>query len=176
MSNVGPEKRSFQQIEPDDLRRLAVLALADLDGLFRRKPRLDAAYRHGLLALTLCQGAAEHYLRPGRGVNDFDVWAFFRADPSCRFPYRRRGERDFGPSKFGHNPDEVGFRGRRVDIIGRDIPASDGEEAAEAIHRYLATDRNKSPRLLAERPVIQIYPEPGLGRIIWDPSRDGGTC
>lgn len=173
MSNVGSEKRSLEVIELDDLRRLATLAQADLDGLFHRIPKLGAIYRDRLLALTLCQGAAEHYLRPGRGVNDFDVWAFFRADPSCKFPYRRRGEIDFGPSRFGHSPDEAGYQGRRVDVIGRDISATGRESAAEAIRRYLKTNKNKSPRLLAERPVIQIYPDSSVGQTIWDPLHDG---
>jgi hypothetical protein len=34
-------------------------------------------------------------------VKDFDVWAFFAEHPARPFPHRRRGRKDFGPSRFG---------------------------------------------------------------------------
>lgn len=172
MGNVGPDKRSFERIELDDLRRLATLAYNDLSDLFARKPELSAIYKNRLIAIALCQGAAEHFVKPGRGVNDFDLWLFFRSHTDRRFPYRRLSRIDFGVSRFGRNPDDSGYAGRRVDVIGRDISCGAGEEAAAAIHRYLATNKNKSPKLLAQRPVVLIYPEPELGRIAWDPLPD----
>ena len=61
-------------------------------------------------------GAARHYIYGDRGVQDFDLWGFFREIPGHPFPYRRRGTHDFGPSKFGRNPDDGPYyEGRRVD-------------------------------------------------------------
>lgn len=171
MSDCGPEKRSFERIETPDLERLASLAFTDLQSLFDRKPQLGAVYRNRLLALALCQGAALHFMGHDRGVNDFDVWAFFSSDPQRKFPYRRVGRCDFGPSKFGRHPDEPAYNGRRVDVIGRDIPSDAGDEAEHAILRYLRSRRG-SAAIVAERPVILIHPPEKLGRVIWQPEAE----
>ena len=169
LSDAGPEKRSFEKIERSDLERLAAIARNDIDKFFVRNPQY-AVYRARVIALALCQGAAEHYVRGSRGVHDFDVWGFFRAHPSRALPYRRRLARyDFGSSKFGRDPGEPQLVGRRVDVMMRSIPAADNEDAATAIRRYLtAGKRDSSPWHLAQRPVVVIYPEAELGRVIWD--------
>jgi hypothetical protein len=172
MSTYGPEKRSFELIGFDDLKRLSVLAQRDLSSLFRRNPALGAIYEDRLLALTLCQGAAEHFVKPGRGVNDFDVWAFYRSHPERKFPYRRRGTVDFGESKFGRNPEDHRYAGRRIDVIGRDIRCEDGEDSMTAIRRWITFDKGKSAAFLAERPVVLIYPDAEIGRLAWNPIGD----
>jgi hypothetical protein len=164
-------ERSFERIERADLRHLADLACKDFRDLFDRKPELGKAYRNSLLAICLCQGAAEHYVRGKRGIKDFDVFAFFRQHSTKQFPYRRpgTGRADFGPSKFGRNPDNKGFEGRRVDIFGRAIASAPGEPPAEAIRRWLRQGTQGSTACyLAQRPVIAIEPPDMLGRIIWD--------
>jgi hypothetical protein len=80
------------------------LALADFESFFRRNKRWRP-YEDRLMLICLCQGAARHYVEPHRGVatdrkggvNDFDVWSFFRKHASDRpFPPRRHGFQDFG--------------------------------------------------------------------------------
>jgi len=161
--------RSREPLRQDDLRRLADLALADLKQLFDRRPETGARYRDRLLVLCLCQGAAEHFVRPGHGIKDLDVWAFFTQHPDGPFPYRRRGVMDFGRSRFGRHPDDRGFAGRRVDVIGRSIPSRDPHEPMESVRDWLALGSSLSAKLIAQRPVVGIYPESVRGRIIWDP-------
>ena len=98
---------------------------------------------------------------------------FFEEAPGgYSFPYRRRGERDFGPSKFGRNPDDGdAFKGRRVDVIGRSIRMPKNKTAIEAVQHYLGEARTESATLLAERPVIVVWPVKYRGRIIWDRER-----
>jgi hypothetical protein len=85
------------------------------------------------------------------------------------FPYRRRGERDFGLSKFGRNPDNGdAFKGRRVDVIGRSIRMTKNETPIEAVQRYLGESRTKSASLLADGPVIVVWPSKYRSRVIWD--------
>ena len=165
-------ERSFERLGLDDLRRVAELALADLRGLYARRPQTGSLYANRLLALCLCQGAAEHFVRPGPGVKDFDVWAFYRAHPARAFPYRRRGTVDFGPSRFGRHPNDVGFAGRRVDIIGRSISAKGKQDAFDAIRAWLRERPSTSAWHLSQRPVVVVYPEHGFGKVIWDPARD----
>jgi hypothetical protein len=161
--------RSFEKITRADLARLADLALADLRSLFKRK-RHSQVYADRLMLMCLCQGAAQHYLHGDRGINDFDVWAFFRQHPKCVFPYRRHGFADFGPSRFGRYPkDKARFTGRRVDILGRSLPVLGNEGSTAALQRYLReAPRGSSPWYLAQRPVVILWPASMRGRVIWN--------
>jgi hypothetical protein len=61
--------------------------------------------------------------------------------------------------KFGHNPDDGdAFKGRRVDVIGRSIRMSNNKSPIEAVQRYFGKARTESALLLAERPVIIVWP------------------
>jgi len=176
MAQVRATLRSHGRITKADLRRLASIALENLEGLYRRRPETGRLYRDRLLALALCQGAAKHVIDGRHGIKDLDVWAFFRSGPARPFPYRRRGVSDFGDPKFGRHPDDRGFVGRRVDVMGRDIPVRRWESAESAIVRYLREGRTTSAAKLAERPVILLWPGPQCGRMIWRPEEatEGG--
>jgi hypothetical protein len=157
---------SHEKITTDDLTRLAKLALDDFDDFFARRPETGTLYRDRLLALCLCQGAAEHYASGAHRVKDFDVWGFFRAHRRRPFPPRRVGHADFGRSRFGRHPDDNGYEGRRVDLIGRSIALGRGEDAIVAIRRYLKQGYTRGARLLAQRPVVVIHPAPRIGEMI----------
>ncbi len=161
--------RSFELIAADDLARLAQIAVADFSDLFRRSD-YSRPYADRLRVICLCQGAARHYVHGDRGVKDFDVWAFFDALPSHPFPWRRRSRRDFGPSRFGHNPDDrPNFTGRRVDVIGRSISMDRNKTPIAAVQGYLREARTTSARLLSQRPVVVVWPAADQGRVIWPP-------
>lgn len=166
-------ERSFTPILTADLERLVHLALEDLEDLFGRRPETGSLYRNRLLMLCLCQGGAEHFVRGQRGIKDLDIWAFFSEHPTRPFPYRRRGIKDYGPSPFGRHPGDVGFQGRRVDIIGRSIRCDDSRTPADCIRDWLEHGRTVSARLIALSPVISIYPKAELGQIVWDPHSQG---
>ncbi len=160
--------RSFARITPDDLARLAQIALDDFADLCQRQ-EYSRQYTDRLRLICLCQGAARHYVHHDRGVWDFDLWGFFEEVRGHPFPYRRRGEHDFGPSKFGRDPDNGNaFKGRKVDVIGRSIRMPKNETPIEAVQRYLREARTKSASLLAERSVIVVWPVENSGRVIWD--------
>lgn len=102
------------------------------------------------------------------GVKDFDVWSFYAALPTGPFPYRRIGNADFGPSKFGRWPgDSNRFIGRRVDFIGRSLPAEPGQDPTEILRRYLSTGKTESARALAVKAVVLIAPPRRVGEIVW---------
>lgn len=167
MSDVAA--RSFELLDARDLERLANLAIEDLRELFERRPETGRCYHDRLLMLCLCQGAAEHFVRHRHGVKDFDVWAFFAEHPARPFPHRRRGKKDFGPSRFGRHPADAGFAGRRVDILGRSIECTPGRTATASVQAWLRSGRTMSARLIARRPVIVIHPAALRGVVLWDP-------
>jgi hypothetical protein len=177
MSNA--RDRSSARITRADLQRLSSLARVCFEEFFDRYERWRP-YKKRLMLVCLCQGSALHYAAPRKvtpadregGVNDFDVWGFFRNRPNERpFPPRWHGRQDFGQSKFGRNSKESPrFTGRRVDVLGRSIEGRRSEASIEAVQRYLREGRTESARRLAERPVAILWPDGLCGRIIWNPS------
>jgi hypothetical protein len=160
--------RSLARIEIADLLRLAALAADAEAGLFRRNPQGSGRYAGRLLCRALCQGAALHYGNKRNGVKDFDVWSFYAQYDDWPFPARWRGTRDFGPSKFGRYPrDPPHYSGRRVDLLGRSLPAEPGANPAEVLQRYLAGRRSDSAKALAAKAVVLIDPENRAGEIVW---------
>jgi len=160
--------RSFEKIEKSDLSRLFDLARQCLDEmLMRNETGRFYSSDHALIA-CLCQGAARHFVHGDHGVHDWDVVFFFRTNPAWKFPPRWRGNRDFGPSRFGVNPDDgLEYSGRRVDVLGRDIPVSSGMSADQAVVAFLRQGRTASSREWARRPLIALSPPDMLGHIIW---------
>lgn len=160
--------RSLARIDESDLLRLAALAAEAEAGLFARHPHGAGRYAGRLLCRGLCQGAALHYLDGRNGVKDFDVWSFYAALDDGPFPYRWRGTADFGPSKFGRYPaDSPSYTGRRVDFLGRSLPASPGADPAAVLREYLSAARTASAKELAAKAVILISPDRSVGECVW---------
>ena len=65
--------RSNIPITASDLDRLAALAKSDLERRFSRYQRWRRLYEQRVIAVALCQGAAQHYIDHRQGVKDFDV-------------------------------------------------------------------------------------------------------
>jgi hypothetical protein len=160
--------RSLVQIGRADLLRLAALAADAEADLFKRNPQGSGRYAGRLLGRALCQGAALHYVNKRNGVKDFDVWSFYAQYDDWPFPARWRGTRDFGPSRFGrYSSDPPRYSGRRVDLLGRSLPAETGADPAGVLRRYLTARRTDSAKYLAAKAVVLIHPENRVGEIVW---------
>ena len=164
--SCGVVERCYEPITHDDLARLAVIATGVLEDLFGRRPTTSGLYRDRLLLLALCQGGGQHFVDQRHGVKDLDVWAFFGAGPERPFPWRSRWVADLGLSHLGQHPDDEGFEGRRVDVLGRSIQAGVDEDGVDSVRRWLS-GWSKSARHLAQRPVVVVAPIDRLGQIIW---------
>src|SRR5579862_4045122 len=136
---LADSDRSLERIEITDLLRLAALAADAEADLFGRKPQGSGRFAGRLLGRALCQGAALHYVNKRNGVKDFDVWSFYAQYDDWPFPARWRGTRDFGLSRFGRYPgDPPRYSGRRVDLLGRSLPAEPDADPADVLRQYLA--------------------------------------
>lgn len=135
-----------------------------LASIFDRAP-VAGLYRNRMLLLALAQGSALHYLDGTNGIKDFDVWAFFEAGAPKPFPHRKRWRTDFGPSRFGRHPDDIGYGGRRLDLMGRSIDIADGESPQDAVRRWLAS-RAKSAIALRPKPIYCLLPRNAFGERI----------
>lgn len=151
-----------------DLLRLSALAADAEAELFRRNPQGSGRYAGRLFGRALCQGAALHYVNESNGVKDFDVWSFYAQLDDWPFPPRWRGTRDFGPSKFGRYPgDPPRYSGRRVDLLGRSLPAEPSADIADVLLHYLAARRTGTAKALAAKAVVLINPDNRVGEIVW---------
>lgn len=166
MSTLGPKYRSFKRILPSDLRRLCAIAIADRKEFFRKYSKWRI-YRNRVLCIALCQGAASHFIDGRTGINDFDVYTFYREHPTVRWYAKRIGRHDFGDPKFGRSKDRQSFIGRRVDVLGRAIKVLAGERPRAALLRYLRERRTKTAQCLSEKAVVFLQPQ--CGTILWRP-------
>lgn len=94
------------------------------------------------------------------------MYGVFRAVQERPYPYRRHGTADFGDPKFGKTDGSPQFVGRRVDLLGRSIEATDVSDPITVLRGYLSAGKTESARLLARKAVILIEPEVLLGTIV----------
>ncbi|MDI6769612.1 MAG: hypothetical protein QMD04_08055 [Anaerolineales bacterium] len=165
MSKVDSAGRSYQAIEVADLRRLALIAQKDQIEFFENHPKWARLYSGRQICIALCQGAALHYIDGSTGINDFDVYTFYRKHPTQDLYPKRIKSYDFGDAKFGQSQNKPDFIGRRVDCLVRSIDAPESEDVEISIQRYLMGGKTETARLLAAKVVILL--EPNCGKVIW---------
>jgi len=165
MSKVGSEGRSYLPCTIADLKRLAKIASKDREAFFRTHPYWAKLYDNRVICVALCQGAALHWVDRTTGINDFDVYTFYKKNPVRDLYAKRIKSYDFGNSKFGKSVDRPDFIGRRVDCLLRSIEVHGKEDAKTALRRYLEKGKTETARLLSTKAVVFL--EPHCGKIIW---------
>jgi hypothetical protein len=165
MSKVGSAGRSYRAIEISDLRRLVLIAKKDQIEFLEKHTEWAKFYSGRKICIALCQGAALHYIEGSTGINDFDIYTFYRKHPAKNLYSKRIKSYDFGDLKFGQSRDKPSFVGRRVDCFVRSIDAVEGEDVEISIQRYLRDGKTETARLLAAKAVILL--EPNCGKVIW---------
>ena len=165
MSKVGSEGRSYLPVEVHDLYRLLEIAILDRKAFFKEHSQWRKYYGKHVIAVVLCQGAAKHYLDGVTGINDFDVYTFYRKHPHKNWYAKRIKSYDFGDEKFGKSVDKPDFVGRRVDCLSRSIEVKKDEDIKSALRRYLIDGKTETARLLSAKAVVLL--EPNCGEIVW---------
>lgn len=166
MSKVGRKYRSFKKIELNDLKRLADIAKNDRNNFFLKYPTWKREFSHRVLCVALCQGAGQHYVDGKTGINDFDIYTFYRKNPDKKWYAKRIKSYDFGNPKFGQSIDKPNFIGRRVDCLGREIEVRKNETTIIALRRYLQESNTTTSRCLSNKSVVLL--EPKCGYVVWE--------
>ena len=165
-------ERSYERITRDDLNVLKKRALKERERFFDRNPRYRELYQNALIAITLCQGAALHFLDEKNGIKDFDIWYFYANTPNLRYPHRALKQVDSGMRKFGIHPSDAKRRyvGRRIHLMGRAIDCQHKlgqHDPRKCVLRYLMDHKTETARRLSEKAVIGLWPESIFGKVIW---------
>jgi hypothetical protein len=151
--------RAYESLTREHLDRLADIARRDREELFQRHPHL-MVFIDRVLTVGLCQGGALHYVDGCNGVKDLDVWTLYAAYPDVRYPYRRRGKQEFGPS-------ELSGWSQRVDLLGRSLPYPIGHDPIAVWQNYLGKPPTRTARLLATKAVVILEPVKLRGQVVW---------
>jgi hypothetical protein len=161
-----------EQMETEDLALVRDFALK----IFERHPYMQR-FKELLVGIALCQGAANHYAickgmakryadANKSGMKDIDVWFFFKKTDGSVFNNRWRIARDLGETKFGKDPGEKGYIGRRVDFFGRSIDA-DEANSFHSIRRWVTEGPWTSPIWIRQKVVVGLYPDTIFDKFIW---------
>lgn len=162
------DTRSYARITRTDLKRLVRLAQDERDDFFTRHPEWAILYRKRILCAGLCGDSALHYLNGITGVGEFQVWTFYAENSEASFPPHHVSHLDYGESKFGRSAGlPESYKGLRVELQGRSLDARPGDDALEALQRYLKAHRSPSARELSSKAVVLLEPDEFLGVEAW---------
>jgi hypothetical protein len=165
-------KYSLVHMNSEDLARLRDFACH-----FFESYHYTIKFKDQLLGIALCQGAANHYaVCQGAakryhdlekcGVKDIDIWFFLKKTSDHNFNNRWIQQRDYGESKFGRNPEDEGYVGRRIDFLGRSIDFKN-MSVEGSIRSWIIHGGGNSPNLISQKVVVGLYPEDIFNRFIW---------
>lgn len=162
------EERSFERITKTDLKKLARIARAEREEFFERHPEWALLYRRRVVCSALCRDAALHFVNGITGVEEFNVWTFYAEHAEAPFPFQHVGKSDYGPSKFGRDPQNPeAYRGRRVELTGRSLDCKPNDDPIVEIQQYLKDGETPSARELRDKAVVLLDPENFLGYVAW---------
>lgn len=170
-TNLGSmiAERSLENLEDDDLMELYQGSIARLKRFFDSATGRKWSLLYEIerpLAVALCQGAAMHYIDKKNGIKDFDIWFFYPFNEKL-LPYRTVWTWDYENKKFGTHPNDVGYKGRRVDVLVRSLNVSDPSNPIVSLQEYFAGGKTYTARALAEKAAVLMYPTKYLGKPIW---------
>jgi len=189
--------RIFEPLNFDALREIRDCSLREVDRFVTQAgspPGKFRCYEAKLVAICLCQGAAQHFidaqdaphfdntefvpeteigekgyqvLPNGRvisGVNDIDVCIFFQHDDAVPIPNRRHCMKSI-KALFS------GLGHRRVDFLKKGIPAwviedAKGSGASEIVRSYVRNTPHGQGHL-GRKSVVGLYPDRIFGNVLW---------
>lgn len=145
------DERTYEILNSKDLERLRDIVLKEQEDFFKRNPKFTG-YRNRLIGICLCQGAAAHYIDKQAGIQDFDIWFFYKAEKDNLMWVRKR------------RSIKTAYLNKRIDFLKRAIPEElcNLENAGEIIKNYLLVSKQKTPKFLLEKAGIGYIQRPYL--------------
>jgi len=159
------DKRTYSRFTEDDLKEMQRYAKKELKRFLEISNGKYSVYEGKLIAICLCQGAAQHFVDKKTGIKDIDIWVFFEEDESVKIPHRRNMRKS----------ECIRFKNlgeKRVDwmkkMINKDIvKKARGRNPEDIFRAYLKNPKTQTARFLSKKSVVGLFPDEILGKVIW---------
>jgi hypothetical protein len=163
------EVRTYEKLTKEDLKEIEQYAKEELKRFLNEVGNPNGKYRvyeNKLIAICLCQGAAQHFVDEKTGIKDIDVWFFFKEDKKVKLP-NRKNMRKLVSKKFtniGNKSIDFLKKAIKQDIINK----SENEKPEDILKSYLQNGNTSTSKYLAQKSVVGLFPPEILGKIIWE--------
>ena len=191
--------RVYTRLTRNDLIQMRDFALEELDRfLYSAGSPLGKfqKYSKRLIAICLCQGAAQHYLqnlsshsyhkivciedaairqkgyrldRQGNvlaGIKDIDIWFFFYEHPKLPIPHVKNCKKSTHKSFYKLGNRTIDFM--KKTIAKKVVASAISNHSADIIRAYLQNVNTQTSDCLARASIVGLYPNILLGRPIWN--------
>jgi hypothetical protein len=160
--------RTYEELGSDDLQEIRQYAIEELNRFLYKVGNPEGkykVYRGKLIAMCLCQGAAQHFVDGKTGIKDFDVWFFFTEDENIRIPNIKNMR--YSACKLLKDVGE-----KRVDFLKKSIKRdvidmSKSEKPRDILRSYLQNANTSTSKELAKKAIVGLYPDEVFGKVIW---------
>jgi len=164
----GKEVRTCEKLTKEDLKEIEQYAKEELKRLFNEvgKPKGKyKVYENKLIAICLCQGAAQHFVDGKTGIKDIDVWFFFEEDKDVKIPNFKNMRKSVSKKFTNIGEKRIDFLKKAIkeDIINK----SESEKPEDILKSYLQNGHTSTSKLLAQKSVVGLFPPDIFEKIIW---------
>lgn len=162
------DMRTYEKLGGDDLQEIRQYAIEELNRFLYKVGNPEGkykVYKKKLIAICLCQGAAQHFLDGKTGIRDIDVWFFFEEDANVRIPDRRnmRCSKYKSLKNIGEKKIDFLKKGIKRDIVNM----SKSKKPEDILRSYLQNANTRTSQELAKRPAVGLYPDKIFGKVVW---------
>lgn len=158
------EVRTYEKLTKEDLKEIEQYAKEELKRFLNKEKY--KVYENKLIAICLCQGAAQHFVDGKTGIKDIDVWFFFKEDKDVKIPNFKNMRKSVSKKFTNIGEKRIDFLKKAIkeDIINK----SESEKPEDILKSYLQNGHTSSSKLLAQKSVVGLFPPDIFEKIIWE--------
>jgi hypothetical protein len=158
------EVRTYEKLTKEDLKEIEQYAKEELKRFLNKEKY--KVYENKLIAICLCQGAAQHFVNGKTGIKDIDVWFFFEEDKDVKIPNFKNMRKSVSKKFTNIGEKRIDFLKKAIkeDIINK----SESEKPEDILKSYLQNGNTSTSKHLAKKSVIGLFPTEIFGKIIWE--------
>ena len=163
------EVRTYEKLTIEDLKEIEQYAKEELKRFLNEVGNPKGKYRvyeNKLIAICLCQGAAQHFVDGKTGIKDIDVWFFFKEDKNVKIP-------DIKNMRYSVHKKFTNIGDKSIDFLKKAIKQdiinkSESVKPEDILKSYLQNGNTSTSKYLASKSVVGLFPPEILGKIIWE--------
>jgi len=165
---INEDVRTYEKLGRNDLQEMRHYALKELNRFYHQvgePPGKYKVYMGKLIAICLCQGAAQHFVDGKTGIKDLDIWFFFKEDENVKIP-------DIKNMRYSVHVSLKNIGEKRIDYLKKSverdvIDVSESKKPEDILRSYLQNANTHTSKELAKKSIVGLYPDKIFGKIIW---------